>query len=174
MKKRYILLALLASMIIALSWQSVPSVSNTAHAILDPTLGRLLGFNVFFGMAIIVGILSLMMSLIQKYTTDQESLRQMRKDQKELQAQMKQHRDNPEKLKEINAKQLEYMSRSMRQSMNSFVYTAVPLILLFRWFGDYFTVVSYKFFGSLSWFWFYLIASVAFSMLWRKVLKVTY
>lgn len=175
MKKRWILLAMLVSMLIASAWQSVAAIKNTAHLILDPTLGRLLNFNVTIGMFILVFLLTLLMSLIQKYTTDQAELKRIKDEQKKIQEEMKKHRDNQPKIMELNQKQMEHMSNMFKISMSSFVYTAIPIVLLFRWFGDYFAqpmLIGFKFLGLLSWFWFYLIFSIIFSSLIRKMLKV--
>ncbi len=175
MRKRFIFLAMIVSIIIASAWNSYPAIKNTAHAILDPTFGALLDFNITAGMLIIVFILTLLMSLIQKYATNQKELKEIRNEQKKIQEEMKKYKENPSKVMELNKKQMEFMSRSFRISMGSMVYTAVPFVLFFRWFGDYFAqpmLVGFKFFGILGWFWFYLIFSIIFSTMIRKVMKI--
>jgi uncharacterized membrane protein (DUF106 family) len=60
--------------------------------------------------------------------------------------------------------------------MRPLLYTAIPFVLFFRWFADYFSnpfFAAFRFFGFLSWFWFYLIGSIIFSSIFRKVLKVS-
>ncbi len=175
MKKRWIFLAILASLVIVWLWDKYPAIKSTAHSILDPSLGVLLNFNIFWGMAIILAVLSLLMTLIQKYTTNQKELKVMKEEQKKLQEEAKKYKNHPEKLMELNQKQFEFMGKMMKESMGSIVYTTIPIILLFRWFGDYFAqeaIKSYRFFGFLSWIWFYLIAFMIFSSIFRKVLNV--
>ncbi len=172
MKKRWIFLAFLASLVIALLWQRVDAISNFGHSLLDPVFGRLLDWNIFWGMSIIVVILSIIMTLIQKYGVDQEALKEIKKEQKKLQEDMKKYKEHPDKLMEFNQKQIEIMGRMFRISMGSVVYTAIPFVIFFRWFYDYFAVVDYQFFGFLSWFWFYLIVSIILSSIFRKVFKV--
>jgi len=47
------------------------------------------------------------------------------------------------------------------------------LILLFRWFMDYFSAIpDFRFLGFFTWFWFYLLSYMIFSGIIRKVLKV--
>lgn len=168
-----IAIALIISMIIAFFWDSLAPLKNFVHSILNPTAGALLNWQLTIGMLLIVFILTVITTLIQKYTTDQETLKQMRKEQKELQKEMKKYRDNPAKMMELNKKTLEYLPKTLKLSMKSFVYTAIPLILLFRWFKDFFTDVgSPKFFGFLGWILFYLIFSMIFSSILRKIFKV--
>ena len=86
---------------------------------------------------------------------------------------MKKYKDHPEKLMEFQKKQMEFIPKMMRVSMRGIVYTAIPLILFFRWFRDFFSLIGDpQFFGFLSWFWFYLIGSMIFSSIFRKIMKV--
>ena len=164
---------MLASLVIAFFWDKIPTIKNTAHLILDPTAGALLNWNVTYGMILIILVISLFMTLFQKYATDQETLRELKKEQKILQEEMKKYREHPEKLVELQKKQFEFIPKTMKLSMRPIVFTGVPLILFFRWFMDFFTVMGNpKFFGFLSWFWFYLIVTMIFSMILRKILKV--
>jgi len=164
---------MLASMLIAIFWDSAPFIKNTAHLILDPTAGWLLNWNLTGGMIILIFFISLVMTLTQKYLTDQKTLREMKKEQKALQEEMKKYKEHPEKLIEFQKKQLEFVPKMMRVSMRGVVYTAIPLILFFRWFRDFFSLIGDpSFFGFLSWFWFYLIGSMIFSSIFRKIMKV--
>ena len=164
------LVVMAASFLIAGLW-TYPPIKNSVHFILDPTAGSLLNLNPLFGMIVIVFIIVLATTLIQKYGTNQEELKKLKAEQKILQEEMKKYRDNPEKLMEMQKKQLEFIPKTFDLTMSSMVYTFIPLILFFRWFSEYF-VSGYKFFGFLSWFWFYLILSLIFSSILRKVLKV--
>ena len=168
-----IVIALIISMLIAFFWEQLTFISNIVHSILDPSAGALIIWNLHIGMLIIVLILTLATTLIQKYTTDQESLRELKKEQKALQGEMKEHKDNPQKLMELQKKSFESIPKTFKLSMSSFVYTAIPLILFFRWFMDFFkSIEDPKFFGFIGWLIFYLIFSLIFSSILRKVLKV--
>ncbi len=170
---RGIFLIMLVSMLIAIFWESAPFIKNTAHLILDPTAGRLLNWNLTVGMFCIIAFISLIMTLTQKYLTDQETLKEMKKEQKELQNEMKKYKEHPEKLMEFQKKQLEFVPKMMKISMRGIVYTSIPLILFFRWFMDFFSEIGDpRFFGFLSWFWFYLLGSMIFSSILRKMMKV--
>ena len=170
---KIIFVVMLLSLVIVGLWDKVPAIKDSVHAILNPTAGYLLNANVFWGMVVIVGIISLIMTLVQKYATDQETLRELKKEQKILQEEMKKYKDHPEKLLELQKKQLEFIPKTMKLTMRPIIYTGIPIILFFRWFNDYFNALGeYRFFGFMAWIWFYLLASIIFSSIFRKVLKV--
>jgi len=168
-----IFVIMIISMIIAFFWDSLGPIKNIVHVALDPSAGALLNWNLVFGMFVLVFIISLLTTLIQKYATDQETLKELRKEQKIVQAEMKKYKEHPEKIMELQKKQFEALPKTMKLSMRSIVYTGIPFILLFRWFYDFFDVIGNpKFFGFLSWFWFYLIFVIVFSSIIKKLMKV--
>ena len=169
---RGIFIAMIASLLIASFWNSLPVIKNSVNAILNPSAGALLNWNLIYGMTILTLILSLFMTLVQKYTTDQKTLREMKAEQKEMQQQMKKLEVGSKEYTELSMKSMKFMGPMLKLSMRPIIYTAIPIILLFRWFVDYFKLVDFKFFGLLNWFWFYLIGSIIFSSILRKILKV--
>ena len=169
---RNLFFVLIISMGIALFWNSVPIIKQTVGLVLNPLAGSLLNWNVTYGMIIITAILSIFLTLTQKYTTDQSLLREIKKEQKILQGKMKEFKDHPEKLMELQKKQLQFIPQTFEITMRPLIYTSVPIILFFRWFNDYFMSVDVKIFGFLSWFWAYLIFSIIFSSIFRKVFNV--
>ncbi len=171
MMKMFLIILVLSSLV-ALLWNQVPVINQTVHAILDPTLGALLNWNATYGMIMIVAVLSLIMTIIQKYGTDQATLRELKKEQKLLQEEMKKYKENPEKLLELNKKQMEFIPKTMELTMRPVMYTVVFFVLFFRWFSDYFATIDFKFLGFLSWIWFYIIFSMIFSTILRKLMKV--
>ena len=161
------------SMLIYAFWDKVPFIKDFIHSTLDPSIGILLTWNITIGMMIIVFLITLTTTLIQKYTTDQKQLKELREEQKILQEEMKKFQNNPEKVAELSKKQMEFIPRTFKLTSRSILFTGVPFILFFRWFNDFFiTLGEPKFFGFLSWFWFYFIFAMIFSSLLRKWMKV--
>src|SRR3989344_4008462 len=161
-----IFIVMIVSLLIAFFWDKVALIKNSVHFILNPTAGALLNWNMNFGMIAIVLAISVIMTLIQKYGTDQKTMRELKEEQKK-------YKEHPEKMTELSKKQMELIPKTMKLGMRPIVYTAIPLILFFRWFMDFFsTVGDFKFFGILSWFWFYLIGTIIFSSILRKVMNV--
>jgi uncharacterized membrane protein (DUF106 family) len=167
-----ILIMMLAAFVIAGLWDAVPAIKNSIHYVLDPTLGVLLNWNLDIGMLIIIFFISLITTLVQKYATDQKALAEMKKEQKDLQEEMKVNRENPQKMMELQKKSFEFLPKTMKLSFRAVTFTAIPFLLFFKWFMDYFATVSHKFFGFMGWFWFYFVFAMIFSSILKKVLKV--
>lgn len=168
-----IFIVMIISLLIASFWNKIDLIKNAVHFILNPTAGALLNWNITLGMTLIVLAISIIMTLIQKYTTDQKTIKEMKDEQKRLNEESKKFKNNPQKMMEMQKESMKIALPLMKLGMRPIVYTAIPLILFFRWFMDFFEVVgNYKFFGIFSWFWFYLIATIIFSSILRKILKV--
>ncbi len=167
-----IFLVMFISILIAAFWNSLPIIKNSVNAVLNPTAGALLGLNLTFGMTILVLLLSIFTTLIQKYATDQKTLREMKEEQKKLQEDLKKLEVGSKEHTELSMKSMKFIGPMFKLSMRPIIYTAIPFILFFRWFTDYFSLVNFRFLGFLSWFWFYLLGSIFFSSILRKFLKV--
>ena len=164
---------MILSMIIAFFWNSLAFAKNFIHSILDPTLGILLSWNVTWGMLLIVLLLTFITTVLQKYTTDQETIKDLKRRQKEISKKSQEFKNDPKRMMEIQKEIMPISMKMMKLSMRPIVYTGIPFILSFRWFMDYFTKIpDFRFFGFLSWFWFYLIFVLVFGMILRKILKV--
>lgn len=161
------------SLIIAFSWTSIPSVKNSVNLILNPTAGALLNWNLTWGMMILVFIISITTTLVQKFLTDQNAIKSLKNEQREIQKEIKNFKHDPNKMMELQQKSLPLTFKIMELGMKATIFTIIPFILLFRWFLDFFNSAGNpKFFGFLSWFWFYLIFVMIFSTILRKILKV--
>ena len=168
-----IFVVLIASLLIASFWQTIPAVKNSVHAILDPIIGKLFEWNLTWGMILLVMIITLLITIIQKYATDQVTLKSIKEENKKIQQEMKQYKNDPKKSSELMSKNLKLSFEMMQHSMRPIIFTGIPLVLLFRWFIDYFaSIPGFRFFGIFSWLWFYLIASLVFSPVFRKLFKV--
>jgi len=161
------------SFIIAIYWEKIAWIKDSVHAALDPSAGWLLSWNLEIGMILIVFVITLITTLVQKYTTDQKALKELREEQKILQKEMEKYKDHPEKFAELSKQQFKFIPKTMKLTSRYVLFTGIPFILFFRWFSDYFTSIGDpKFFGFLGWFWFYFIGMMIFSSIFRKWLKV--
>jgi len=171
---RLIVIVMIASIFIAFNWDKWAWLKDGVHSVFNPSLGALLDWNMTIGMLIILFILAVVLTLLQKYTTDQDELKKIKKDQKEIQKQMKKLKDHPEKMMALQKEQFKMMPKQMKLGMRTIVYTSIPFILLFRWFSDYFLAIeaatgeAVRFMGFFSWFWFYFIGFMIFSMILKK------
>jgi len=173
-----IVVVMIISLLVAALWDKIEILKTSVHYALDPTLGWLLSWNVTWGMLLIVFVIALASTLVQKYATDQKTIKELKAEQKELQKEMKKFKEHPEKVMDLQKKQFDIMPKMMKLSMRPIMFTGVPFILLFRWFRDVFTsgtgytiIADPSFFGFLNWFWFYLLFTLIFSSILRKILK---
>ena len=94
-------IVIMISLGIAFFWDRVPIISDTVHGVLDPSAGVLLERNVDLGIVAFAAVIGLFITIIQKYTTDQETLREIKKEKKHLKKEKKNYKDKPEKQREI-------------------------------------------------------------------------
>lgn len=88
-------------------------------------------------LVVAVGILfSVIMVLLTKYTTDQDLLKRLREEMKELQTEMKMLKDNPGKAGEVNKHMMEANMKMMMQSWKPMIFSMIPAILILGWFNS--------------------------------------
>lgn len=168
-----ILIALTIPLILTSLWDRVPEIKNSVHAVLDPSAGAALDWRLNIGMLIVVFIITLFTTIVQKYATDQETLKELKKEQKEIQKQMKEFKNHPEKLMELQKKHFKLMPKQFKLSMRGLVYTIIPFILFFKWFQDYFAAAGNpKLWLGMGWFLFYLLFAIIFGSILRKQMDV--
>jgi len=168
-----IIFMMLIALLIASLWEKTPAIKNSVHAVLNPSAGFLLDWNLSIGMLIVVFIITLLMTIVQKYATNQKALKELKKEQKEIQQQMKEFKAHPEKLIELQKKQFKLIPKQFKLSMRGIAYTAIPFILFFRWFGDYFIEAGNpKLWLGMGWFVFYLLFAIIFGAILRKYMDV--
>lgn len=168
---KIILIVMFIGLAVATLWDKIPAIKTTVHSLLDPSAGILLEFHPTMGLILLSALLALITTLFQKYGTDQETLKSIKEEQKSLQKQMEEYKDHPEKLMEFQKKQFELMGKMMPISMRPVIYTSIPFILLFRWFNDFFIAHPQKIL-YMNWLLAYIVLSIIFSSIFRKVMKV--
>ena len=113
-------------------------------------------------------IVTFISTLAQKYFTDQEHLKALKKRQKEIQAEIKKAKE-PSLMQELNAEMLELTGLMFKSSMKPLFVTIIPFLILFAWlrgiYGDPDVLGG-------SWIWYYLGYSIVASIILRKILKV--
>ncbi|MEM4270886.1 MAG: EMC3/TMCO1 family protein [Candidatus Pacearchaeota archaeon] len=168
---RVIFLMFLFSTLVVFLWDTVPFIKNFAHLILDNYLQHLLFFNVNLGMVVLAFVISLISTILHKYLTDQKALKEIREEQKKLSELIKNSRNDPAKSAEYTKKSLEISLKSIPLTFRPLFYTLIPIILLFRWLNDFFSSSGLKVLG-MSWILAYILLSIVFSSILRKLFKV--
>lgn len=76
-------------------------------------------------------VISLLSTLIYKFATDQKKMGEIKARLKDLQAQMREARNDQSKMLEINGKIMKSHNEYSMQSMRSMLFTIVPVMLIF-------------------------------------------
>ncbi len=135
----------------------------------------------YFILLISVG-LSLFVTIVYKLLTDQALLHEYRDQIKKYQAQMKDFKDEPEKMGEVNKKAMEVNMKMMKQNLKPMLVTILPFFAIFGWLRgvyDSTLVIPLSFHVPLSglatglgWIGTYIIFSMIFTTVFRKLMKV--
>jgi uncharacterized membrane protein (DUF106 family) len=163
---------MILSLVIASAWTSIPVIKDTVTPALNSSVGVLLNWNPTIGMIILTAVLTLITTLLQKFFTDQDTLKQIKEEQKLLQQEMKLAKDNPQNSLELSKKSMELTMKAMPITMKPFIFTIIPFVLLLRWMADFYVVYPVKIFGFLSGIWAYIVFSIIISILFKKLFKV--
>lgn len=97
-----------------------------------------------FAILILSFMISLLIILITKYTTDQALMKKLKEEIKEYQSQTKQLKNEPAKAMEIQKKAMESNMRYMMHSLKPTLITFIPIILIFGWMSSVFAYESIK------------------------------
>ena len=89
-------------------------------------------------------IVSIIIIIITKYTTDQTLMKKLKDDIKEYQKQIKELKGNPTKAMEVQKKSMELNMKYMMHSLKPTVITFIPIILIFGWMSSTFAYESIK------------------------------
>ena len=104
---------------------------------LDPVLnllfGPLLQLSYFWAILILSVIISLLITLIYKWTTDQNLMKQLKGETKALQKQMKELKDRPEEMMKVQKEMMQTNWKYMSHSLRPMLFTFIPIILIFGW-----------------------------------------
>lgn len=138
----------------------------------NSVFGFLISWNPLAALIIISFILTALITIAYKYLTDQELMKSLKTELKSLQKEMKEAKHDTQKLMQL---QKQSMEKNMKYMMNSFkptLFTLIPLLIIFSGMRNSFANVELNFIGINSWIWIYIIFSILFSIILRKLLRV--
>jgi len=110
-------------------------------------------------------LITLFITIITYYMTDRERMKELKDKQKALRVEIKKHRDNPQKMMELNKKMIEDMPEQLKHSFKPMLITMIPIIIIFAWLRSTFALTTI----AKTWFWWYIGSSIFFSIILRKV-----
>jgi uncharacterized membrane protein (DUF106 family) len=130
------------------------------------TLAELMISSPKISIAVFSIVVTLISTLAQKWLTNQEHLKSLKKRQKEIQKELRGCKD-PSLMKELNSEMMKLTGVMFKSSMKPMFATIIPFLILFWWLRSVYVPVM----GN-SWIWYYLGYSVVASIILRKVFKV--
>src|SRR3989344_2060351 len=101
--------------------------------LLNPVFAPLLNLPTLWAVILLSFLISLIITIIYKYTTDQNLMKSLKEEMKEMQKEMKELRNNPEKAMQVQKKVMKTNGKYMMQSLKSTLYSFLPIILIFGW-----------------------------------------
>ena len=126
-------------------------------------------------------LITLCITLAYKFITNQQLVKILREEIKQIQKDMKEHKDNAEKFAEFNKRAMTKNLELMKHSMKPTLFTFIPMLLILSWLsktykpaGDLFVFGFHMpLFGpGIGWLVTYILSSLIFSIALRKALKV--
>lgn len=128
-------------------------------------------------------VITLFLTLIYKKFTNQEKGREMKEKQKQFREKQKQFKNEPQKLLELQNEMMRMSMEQMKESFKPLLISFLPLIFAFGFLKQVYTEaaigdiiswhVNLPMFGTgAGWFLSYIILSLIFNSVLRKILKV--
>lgn len=124
------------------------------------------------GVMVIGFLVVFVMTLVQKYFTDQKRLKELKAKQKEIQKKTSEKKGDAEAYqkaqKESMQESLQISMEMMKHSFKPLLITFLPILVLIWWLKGVYIGTAIE----SSWIWWYLLSAVASSIILRKVLDV--
>jgi uncharacterized membrane protein (DUF106 family) len=103
------------------------------EALLDPVFSPLLSLPIVLAIAIVSIVMSLIITFMYKWLTDQKLMKDLKDEMKAFQKQIKELRSDPQKAMAVQKKAMETNMKYMMNSMKPTLFTFIPIILIFGW-----------------------------------------
>ena len=146
---------------------------NFLNKFFDVVFNGLITWDPLWGLAAISFILTLIITLAYKFLTKQHLMKEWKDQLKDYQKQIKENKHDHKKVLELQKPMMEVQMKYMMHSFRPMIFTLLPLILIFNWMRTVFEGIDLNFLGFLNnWLWAYIITSIIFSIIIRKILKV--
>ncbi len=101
--------------------------------LLNPIFNPLLNLPTLVAVIMLSFLISLIITVVYKYTTDQNLMKQLKGEMKEFQKEIKELKKEPEKAMQVQKKTMQTNMKYMMLSMKSTLYSILPIILIFGW-----------------------------------------
>lgn len=107
-------------------------MTSFLDTIFNPWLGLALKLPPFWAILVISAFITILVTVVYKYTTNQSEMKRIKDDLKKYQKEMRETKDT-KKLMGIQKKSMELNMTYMKSSFKSTLYTFIPIIIIFAW-----------------------------------------
>ncbi len=112
---------------------------NILDSVLDFVFSPLIRLNPLLGLVIITLFITIVITVIYKYVSDQKAIKELRDKQKKFSEEIKKYKDNPKKMMEVQKQSMQSSMEMMKHSFKPMIYTFIPIIILFGWLNAHLT-----------------------------------
>lgn len=109
------------------------------HDFLTPVFKPLLELGPFWAIFIISLLISLIITFVYKWVTDQKLMKSLKEEQKEMQKQVKALKDNPQEMMKVQKEAMKKNMTYMKHSFKPTLITILPIIIIFGWMAAHFS-----------------------------------
>jgi uncharacterized membrane protein (DUF106 family) len=115
-------------------------------------------------------LITFLSTLVYKYTTNQNRMKELKEVQKACQIKFKDARskNDTKKMMDIQKQITECSLEMMKYSFKPMFLTMIPFLLLFVWLGKVYGGTTL----GKSWFWWYLVSGILFNIAIRRAMKL--
>ncbi|MBU0980670.1 MAG: DUF106 domain-containing protein [Nanoarchaeota archaeon] len=103
------------------------------ESLLNPIFDPLLRLQPLVAIILVAFFMSLIITLINRWMTDQKKMKEIKEEGKAYQKEMKALKDNPKKMMEVQKKAMGKNAEYMRMSFKPMLITFIPIIIIFGW-----------------------------------------
>ncbi len=101
--------------------------------LLNPVFDPLLNLPTLLAVVILSFFISLVITVVYKFTTNQNLMKDLKEEMKEFQKEVKELKKEPEKAMQVQKKAMQTNMKYMMHSMKSTLYSIIPIIIIFSW-----------------------------------------
>jgi len=127
--------------------------------------------NALFGIILITLVISIITTLAYKFFTDQNAMKKLQDEIKKLRDEAKLLKENPKKLMSHNKEMMSKQMEAFKHNLKPMMITFIPIIIIFKWLNTVYGGMG-DIFLSLGWLGNYIIFTIIFSFVLKKLLKV--
>lgn len=113
-------------------------------------------------------VVAIFISIVNYFIMDKVRMKELKEIQKACQIKLKNAKGDVNKMGEINKEMMACSTEMMKHSFKPMLVTFIPIIIVFTFIRGVYAQTSM----ASSWIWWYIISSIIFSMILRKVFKL--